>query len=195
MPNTDGYDPNDLPDDKPDNPDPYADVPDPGTKGHDADVPPSTPPTAPRKPKTNRLISDEVVFGDLPPAAGGGIKTSPGIWTRRLQPLIENPGQWAQVAVYNDPGVADRTSSNLRAGKMRLPELPEGASFEFTSRANQPEEGQSAIWARFLPAPATPAPAAATTAAASSDNPVEGKNPETPELVPTTPSLGIDKKL
>lgn len=140
-------DPTSTPDD---NADPYADVPDPSPKV-DTDVPGKIPSGKPRAAKGSLLVTDEVVFGDLPPE-GGGRGARPGIWVERLQPLLTKPEQWARVVVFSDTKTADRTASNLRAGKMRLPDTPEG-HFQFASRINQPEQGQSAIWARYVPGP------------------------------------------
>jgi hypothetical protein len=53
---------------------------------------------------------DQVVFigEELPPKSGGGIS-----WGIRLQPLVDNPGQWAEVAVLDTPEQANNAQSNL----------------------------------------------------------------------------------
>lgn len=180
--------------------DPYADVPDPSPRV-DTEIPPQH---KPRKPKGDLLVTDEIVFGELPPE-GGGARGRSGVWIERLTPLLSAPEQWARITVYADNKTADRTASNLRAGKMRLPDTPDG-HFQFASRVNNPEEGQSSIWARYVTGPApTPAPRPTATAPARTRKPnpddeavvgtaapipgVSGpvKNPDEPQLVRTTP--------
>lgn len=90
------------------------------------------PRTRKEKERFNRRIeSQEVTFvGELPQKGGPGIT-----WAIRLAPLVNTPGEWAEVAVFDSPEQANNAQSNL-AGRarngVRIP-MEEG-EWEFAAR-------------------------------------------------------------
>lgn len=69
-------------------------------------------------------------------------------WNAHLAPLVNEPNEWYEVAVYNSASAASANASKLRKGDV---EVPHGAGYwEFTTRKNE-EDGTSAIYARYIP--------------------------------------------
>ena len=65
-----------------------------------------------------------------------------GVWVDRLQPLMENPGEWARV-YEGSLGTARSTSNSLRSGKTQIPD----GDWEFVSR--KIDEDTGGIWAVY----------------------------------------------
>lgn len=65
-----------------------------------------------------------------------------GVWVERLQPLMENPGEWARV-YEGSLGTARSTSNSLRSGKTQIPD----GDWEFVSRKIDDDTG--GIWAVY----------------------------------------------
>lgn len=82
--------------------------------------------------KRRRAPDHEVKFvgPDKPPKNGPGIS-----WGQRLQPLVDNPGIWAEVAVFDTPEQAYKAQSNLTARDKLGINIPmSGGTWEFASR-------------------------------------------------------------
>lgn len=84
-----------------------------------------------------------VEWCDPPELGFAGQNTKAGKWIRILEPLMERPGQWARVHVYEKSSQSRNTVSHLKRG-IRL--MPPGR-WEFVSR--QIDEGFG-VWAKYL---------------------------------------------
>jgi hypothetical protein len=85
----------------------------------------------PRKRKEAAAATHVTFVGpDKPP------RNSPGVsWGVRLQPLVQNPGVWAEVAVFDTPMQAQQAQSNLVKRERVGINIPmSGGVWEFAAR-------------------------------------------------------------
>lgn len=68
------------------------------------------------------------------------------VWEERLEPLLERPGDWAVVFTCDTPEAAYVHCSNLRNGRLTLPEAP--GIFQFA--AQKSEDGKGEVFARYM---------------------------------------------
>ncbi len=81
----------------------------------------------------------EVTFRDPPPRKN---RTD---WARLLTPLIDRPGEWAQVKSYAKPGTAYAAADNFRRGFVQMPAPPD--QWEFAVREL---DGAHWLFVRFV---------------------------------------------
>lgn len=58
----------------------------------------------------------------------------------------EGPGDWFRIVTCNSRSGANGIKTNIEKGKRKIPT----GVFEFTTRTNFPEDGKSALYARFV---------------------------------------------
>lgn len=63
-----------------------------------------------------------------------------------LEDMKKEPGEWYRVVTCNSRSGANGIKTNIEKGKRKVPT----GVFEFTTRTNFPEEGQSALYAKFV---------------------------------------------
>jgi hypothetical protein len=90
------------------------------------------------------VSDDEILWEDPQPDARGRQGEKNPLWRERLLPLMDRPGTWARVAVYDSDKVARTRSSDLTKGKAPTPD----GLWEFTAR--RLEDGRDAVYARYI---------------------------------------------
>ncbi len=87
-----------------------------------------------RKLEKTNLPDYKVVWEDLPPKS-----RHKGVWTERLAPVMDRPGQWARVALYSGSGQAASVVSSLNKRAVKVPT----GKWEFAAR-------RKAVYAKYV---------------------------------------------
>lgn len=79
----------------------------------------------------------EIEWRDPPRRGGSG--TSADLWSVRLRPLMDRPGEWAMVRRFNVAATTATKASQLRNGRLSIPD----GEWEFAARGVE-------LFARYL---------------------------------------------
>lgn len=122
--------------------DELADGATPVAKPQSAPAAPRPAAARPAKPESD----DEIVWCDPPIRGEVGHRSGASKVLRILTSLVERPGEWARIALYDSPKKAHTRANSLRSRRTVKP----SGRWEFVGRTLPDDPNRGGVWARYL---------------------------------------------